>query len=362
MRVDACDHGREDLHAAGFHGAFGRAQREPRPLAWIGPVAHGVGGRHAQPLGGRQARVEECVVAGVVGPAIHGEALVGRLQREVRRRKREIGKERRVVVGGTLAEIADDLVGEEARRVEVSRQRVNQPPVVAIRRVIARALDGLAIGEVARAARQQREAAVEAARGRTRGLVPAQVPLPGHVGAIAGLLQHGRQWRHRRVQMPFVARLILLVRRQVFPHVAESRHMGIGAAHEAGPRGRAGGRGAEARERQAAGCQPVDDRRANLAAVGAKVGVAHVVGDDEQDVWTPRRRRLRSRSVTASGQRHQEGCGHGHRESRRAGRRAGRCAGRCAAHDAHRITVRTVRKPRWLAPLEGSPLPRVPGR
>ena len=235
VRVHVGDHGREDLHAAGFQGALGRGERGPRSLSRVRAIARGVGRRDPETLGGGEPRGEERVVAGVVGAAIAGQAVVWGLQREVGRAEGEIGEKRRVVGGRTLADVAHQGVGEEARGVEVGGQSLDELPVLAIRRLVASALDRLAIGEVTGPAGKQREAAVEAARRRTRGLVAAEMPLAGHVSAIAGLFQHRRQRRDGEVQMALVAGLVLLIRCQVLPHVAQSGHVRVGTAHQTGP-------------------------------------------------------------------------------------------------------------------------------
>ncbi len=60
--------------------------------------------------------------------------------------------------------------------------------------------------------------------------------------------------------------------------------LGVVAGHQAGPRRPAAGGVVHLREAQAAGGQPIEVGRGDLAAVAADVGEAHVVGQDEHDV------------------------------------------------------------------------------
>ena len=70
----------------------------------------------------------------------------------------------------------------------------------------------------------------------------------------------------------------------VLHHVADARLVRIQAGEQARPGRAAAGRVVELREPQAAGGQPVEVRRVDLAAVAADVREAHVVGEDDDDV------------------------------------------------------------------------------
>ena len=81
-------------------------------------VGDDVGGAQAEPLERGQSLLAQGVRSGVIATAIFGDGLRGRLQRPVRRLERQIREERLFVVGA-LAEIPQQRVGVEIRRIEV---------------------------------------------------------------------------------------------------------------------------------------------------------------------------------------------------------------------------------------------------
>src|SRR3984957_18092240 len=77
-----------------------------------------VGGAKAEALERGQSLLAQCVRSVVVATPIFGDGLRGRLQRPVRRLERQIREERLVAVGA-LAEIPQQRVCVEVRRIEV---------------------------------------------------------------------------------------------------------------------------------------------------------------------------------------------------------------------------------------------------
>ena len=75
------------------------------------------------------------------------------------------------------------------------------------------------------------EGVLEALRSRQALLRVTEVPLPSHVGVIAGIVQHGGDGGRTAVQPAFVARLATLIVRQQFGHVAESHNVVVHAGH-----------------------------------------------------------------------------------------------------------------------------------
>ena len=75
---------------------------------------------------------------------------------------------------------------------------------------------------------------------------------------------------------------------------ADAGLVGVQAGHEGGPGGAAAGRVVEGGKTQAAGGEAVDVGRGDLAAETTEVGVAKVVGQDDEDVGAAFRRRSQS--------------------------------------------------------------------
>ena len=108
------------------------------------------------------------------------------------------------------------------------------------------------------------------------GAAQSEVPLPDEAGTVAQSLQHAGQGGLVRTDGQG------RVGRQ-YAHVAPP---GVLARQQGVARGRGGrGRGVGVREAHAPGGQAVEGRRADeRGAVAAQVGVAHVVGQDADDV------------------------------------------------------------------------------
>ena len=112
----------------------------------------------------------------------------------------------------------------------------------------------------------------------------AEVPLAGHEGLVAGLAEQLRQRHHALVEMPFVTRLAFQFRGQRLGHGADPGDVVVGAGEQHRAGRRAGRGGVEVGQAQAGDGQGVEVRRGDLAAEGADIGEAQVVGDDHQEV------------------------------------------------------------------------------
>jgi len=137
----------------------------------------------------------------------------------------------------------------------------------------------------------QRVRALEAARGRAVLLGYAKVPLAGHQGAIAGVAQHLCHRHHALVEIALVARLAALLGQHQLGHVAEADEVVVGARHQHRARRRTERRGVELGHLDPAVGQGVEVGGGDFAAIAAEVGVAEVVGHDQQDVGAVRLRR-----------------------------------------------------------------------
>ena len=192
-------------------------------------------------------------------------------------------REERLAVAAVGVDVGDQLVGVGLRRVEVLRQALQVAPVLGVERL---GVGGREVPVVPVAAHpvEQREVALEAARGRDLGRLLPQVPLADHVGVVAGVLQELRQRGDAVVEVALVAVQAHLVRRRKLAHVAEAVEVRVHAREEHRPGGRAARVRVEVREPHAALGQGVEVRRLDLAAERAHVGEAHVVAEDDDDV------------------------------------------------------------------------------
>ncbi|MNP01090.1 hypothetical protein D3C76_928930 [compost metagenome] len=131
---------------------------------------------------------------------------------------------------------------------------------------------------------QQGEGALEAAGlGRQFG-GQAQVPFAAHQGLVTGIAKQLRQGHHAVIEIAFVAWLADQFRGQRFGHGTDAGDVVVGAGEQHRAGWRAGRRGVEVGQAQAGVGQGVEVRGADLAAEGADVGEAEVVGDDHQEV------------------------------------------------------------------------------
>ena len=111
-----------------------------------------------------------------------------------------------------------------------------------------------------------------------------EMPFSEEASLVASRLEKLAQSAHALVQMSFVARLAALIGRHEGDHVSESSEMTVDSRHQHRAAWRAGRGGVEIREDHAIGGQPVDIRCWDLAAEGADISPAEVVGDDDQYV------------------------------------------------------------------------------
>ncbi|SOZ10965.1 protein of unknown function [Cupriavidus taiwanensis] len=209
------------------------------------------------------------------------------------------------ILAGAGIDIAQDGAGIEVRRIEVG----------GIGRDIVIVLDirGRAVAaEVIAAAAQQRIALLEAPRDRRLarcrganrrtlvgaiGQAAAEVPLAGHVGVIAAVLEQLRDRQRAVVQVALVAgnRLAVLVDivgvRVGHGALADQVVVGPGDDHRTRDRAHRGG--VVVGQQSAVAHQLVQVGRADLAAESAQVRIAKVIGHDEQDIGPLCRLRLR---------------------------------------------------------------------
>ncbi len=103
-----------------------------------------------------------------------------------------------------------------------------------------------------------------------------QVPLAGVIASISQRLEIVR-----RDSCPRGQRTLRRVHADL---------LGVVARQQAGPRGPAAAGGVALRKPQSVGCEPVEVGRRDFAAVAARVGIAHIIGNNDEDIWLPRRR------------------------------------------------------------------------
>jgi hypothetical protein len=149
--------------------------------------------------------------------------------------------------------------------------------------------------EIAPPAAERAVKAVEAALSRRRmpgaagergphlrlvhGVLPADVPLAGHEGAVAGAAQRLGEGDAIVAEIALV-----LAAAEVADHLAHARLVRMEAGQQRGA-GRAAARAVvELAETDAARGERVEVRGADLGAVAADVREAHVVGEDHDDV------------------------------------------------------------------------------
>ena len=242
----------------------------------------------AQLLEPGQAFLAQRFWTGVVATAVLLDDLPRRLQRPVRRGERQVGEERPALVA--LLEVLQQLVAEGVGGIEALRQRVEVALVFHVERwrTLEDARSAFVVGRletiVVGGARQQREGTLETACMGRLFRLQAEVPLAGHEGLVAGLAEQLRQRHHALVEMPFVTRLAFQFRGQRLGHGADPGDVVVGAGEQHRAGRRAGRGGVEVGQAQAGDGQGVEVRRGDLAAEGADIGEAQVVGDDHQEV------------------------------------------------------------------------------
>ena len=208
--------------------------------------------------------------------------------------RRGVGAEGEEGLSGCVRfpDVGDEFIGVGPGRVEALGEGndLAVPPVADL----VEGVHGRGVLEVAGRPGEEHEGPVEPAVRRTLlGGLP-QVPLAGDRGVVAGVPQDGGEVEDVLVEIPLVADPALEVVPHQARHAAEPGPVVVHPGKQHRPGRRAGGGGVEAREPQPGGGQRVQVRGADLAAEGADVGVAEVVGDQHQDVGRGRWRVLRA--------------------------------------------------------------------
>ena len=223
------------------------------------------------------------------------------------RLKRDIGEERTPLVPA-LFQIFDRLVDQKLRRIEILRQAgrlaILEPGRVVIDRQIGFLLP------VVGARRIERERTVEAMRRRQRALAMTEMPFAGHHGPVAGRAETTCNGDDVIGQPADIARLTAMFERRRFRQIADPRQMAVDAGHQHRARRRADRRGVEIGKERTPGRQRVDIRRFNLAAIGAEIAEADIVGKDQHKIG-PRLLRLRPAGETRKN-RNPGYCGNGY--------------------------------------------------
>ena len=188
----------------------------------------------------------------------------------------EIGEPRGFTV--TRLKVFENLVGENLRRVEALGKFRRFEHLA----VIFESGRPHAPSEVTGGPANQRITAIETAIDR-RVIVGAQVPLAGHVGLVARLLQQFGDAR------PVAAQFGGALSRRSRQLIGECRfsldHAGTGHHHD--PCALAVGRRVEVGQAHALEREPVQVRCRNLAAEGADIGEAEIVNYDQENVRPP---------------------------------------------------------------------------
>ena len=105
------------------------------------------------------------------------------------------------------------------------------------------------------------------------------VPFSGHVGAVAGGLEgfgDGEAF--------FVQESLVLGDAVVACHVANASLVGVEAGEEGSASRAAAGRVVKLSETHSVGCEGIKIGRFDLTSVAADIGVAHVIGHDDNDI------------------------------------------------------------------------------
>ena len=220
------------------------------------------------------------------------DQLLRRLVRGVARARGDVREPRHVGRAGlVLGEHPDGFVDEVGGQVIAVGVGARGRDLGVVAHQLGRVLIGLGIEEAVEAVEAPGQRPAVGGTGRARLVEGRDMPLAGHVGAVAVGPQHlGDRARAPR-DLPAVAgEPAVEVGETTDPHAVV-----VAARQQRGPGRRAHRGGVEARVTQAAGGEPVDGGRRRVAAVAAEVGEAHVVEEDQQDVGgaVPRSGRIR---------------------------------------------------------------------
>ena len=117
-----------------------------------------------------------------------------------------------------------------------------------------------------------------------RVAVPAHIPLARDVGVVAAATEYVGDGRYPVGEVGFIARLPTDRRRELPRHGAVTGRVAVRAREQHGAGGRAHHVHTEVGHEHAPFREPVDIGRAYLAAHHADVRIAHVVGQDDQEI------------------------------------------------------------------------------
>lgn len=213
--------------------------------------------------------VFSAVLFDVFGQGVEGP--VGRGIGEVE----EIG----IGLGGGFADHADGVIGEGVGHVKVG-------VIGGVGFGVKGHFAAAAQFEVAGGAGDEAEVAVEAAVGGPVGAGLADVPFAGHECGVAGGFEGFGEGDRLVVEIALVGG-----EAAVLDHVADAGLVGVAAGEQGGAGGAAAGAVVELGEADAAIGEFLEVGGGDFAAVGADVGVAEVVGEDDDEVRAPAARR-----------------------------------------------------------------------
>jgi hypothetical protein len=189
----------------------------------------------------------------------------------VRRSERQI-EEKRLFSTAVLVHVADRLVGEGIRHVEVLRRR-------RVGFVVEGHLHAFVEPEVIAAAADEAEVLVEPAVGRPVGALLSDVPLTGHQRRIPALAQSFRNRHATLVQTSLIRREAAVLDHVADPGLVRVQSGQQGCACGAAPRGVV-----ELRKADTPPGEPVEVRRSDLGTIASEIGEAHIVSHDQHDI------------------------------------------------------------------------------
>ncbi len=197
------------------------------------------------------------------------------------RLERQVGEEG-PPVGGVGVDELDHLVHQEAGGVKIRRQG----GALAVRVPVGPGIDrdvGLLLPVVGAGVGHGHGALETAPEGQqVRGL--AQVPLAGHIGVIAGVLQQAGHRDHVVAQGAAVVGMRLLLRRDGLGDVRHAVAVAVDTGQQHAPGGRATGGGVVVGKTDALARQGAEGGCVDLAAVGRDVAEAQVIGEHQHDI------------------------------------------------------------------------------
>lgn len=265
--VHAFDHGGVDFHAALFPGGVGGLGPGDEVGIACGEAPAAIEdaeGTHAFETAAAHVVPALAIAAALAGDfvfrALHGEVGGG-----------EGGVEKEGVAGVVFAQIAKGAGGHSVGVVEAFG---GGEAFVAVYQIAGHEV--VAAGE---GAEEAMEAALERPVVFGFGVAGGNVPLAGHVAAVAA---GGEEFGDGGVIGAEIAAVGGLA--AVVDHVADADLVGVHAGEQGGAGGAATGGVVEVGKAEAAAGEGVEVGGANFGAVAGEIAEAHVVGEDEDDV------------------------------------------------------------------------------